>query len=132
MRRPRRHSNGRNQTSTPSVESTAAIPETPVGDQLRWVLDHLASGGPPVTVDEINRHISGEFLRDVLPAETVITLFGDTVAERRGVDFERFAFTPRPEAAVAIVRTGTGEKAALFLEVDPHAGFAGCDARVPR
>ena len=114
-------SDGRNQTSTPSVESTAAIPETPVGDQLRWVLDHLASGGQPPTVDEINRHISGEFLRDVLPAETVITLFGDTVAERRGVDFERFAFTPRPEAAVAIVRTGTGEKAALFLEVDPHA-----------
>ena len=48
-------SDGRNQTSTPSVESTAAIPETPVGDQLRWVLDHLASGGQPLTVDEINR-----------------------------------------------------------------------------
>jgi pimeloyl-ACP methyl ester carboxylesterase len=115
------HDGGRDQPSTVSVASTPAIPQTPVGHQLRWVLDHLASGGPPLTVDEIKRHISGELLRDVLPAETVITLFGDTVAERRGVDFERFAFTPRPEAAVAIVRTGTGEKAALYLEVDPHA-----------
>ena len=64
------HDGGRDQPSTASVASTPVIPQTPVGHQLRWVLDHLASGGPPLTVDEIKRHISGELLRDVLPAET--------------------------------------------------------------
>ena len=109
-----------NPTSTASAKPAAEIPETPVGEQLRWALDHLAPGGQPPTVDEINAHISAEFLRDVLPAETVITLFSQTVAERGGVDLARFAFDPRPEAAVAIVRTGTGEEAALFLEVEPQ------------
>jgi pimeloyl-ACP methyl ester carboxylesterase len=109
-----------NPTSTASAKPAAEIPDTPVGEQLRWALDHLAPGGQPPTVDEINAHISAEFLRDVLPAETIITLFSQTVAERGGVDLARFAFDPRPEAAVAIVRTGTGEEAALFLEVEPR------------
>ena len=108
-------------TTTSSIRPTTEIPATPVGDQLRWVLDHLAADGPPLTIDAIDEHISAEFLRDVLPADTVVPLFADTIAERGGVDFEHFAFPPRPEAAVAVVRTGTGEKAALFLEVDPHA-----------
>ena len=107
-------------TSAANAHPAAAIPATPVGDQLRWALDHLAPGGQPPSVDEINEHISAEFLRDLMPAETVITLFSQTVAERGGVYFERFAFTPRPEAAVAIVRTGTGDEGALFLEVEPQ------------
>jgi pimeloyl-ACP methyl ester carboxylesterase len=109
-----------NPTGTSIAHPEATIPATPVGDQLRWALDHLAPGGQPPTVDEINEHISAEFLRDVLPAETVIELFGQTVAERGGVDLERFAFTPRPEAAVAVIRAGTGDEAALFLEVEPQ------------
>jgi pimeloyl-ACP methyl ester carboxylesterase len=114
------NSDSRNPTSTSSTHPAAQIPATPVGDQLRWALEHLAPGGQPPTVDEINEHISAEFLRDLMPTETVIDLFSQMVAERGGVDFERFAFTPRPEAAVAIVRAGTGEEAALFLEVEPQ------------
>jgi pimeloyl-ACP methyl ester carboxylesterase len=106
--------------STASSHAAAVIPATPVGDQLRWALDHLAPGGQPPTVEQINEHISAEFLRDLLPADTVIDLFRQTVAERGGVELEGFAFTPRPEAAVAIIRTGTGEEAALFLEVEPR------------
>jgi hypothetical protein len=94
-----------NPTSTSITYPADQIPATPVGDQLRWALDHLAPGGQPPTVDKMNEHISAEFLRDVLPADTVIALFGQTVAERGSVDLERFAFDPRPEAAVAIVRT---------------------------
>ena len=56
-RRPRRASGQQQQ-----------IPATPVGDQLRWVLDHLAADGPPLTVDAIDEHVSAEFLRDVLPS----------------------------------------------------------------
>ena len=113
-------SNTSNPTSTTSAPAAAQIPETPVGDQLRWVLDHLAPGGQTPTLDEINEHISAEFLRDVMPAEIVIELFGQTVAERGGVHFERFAFDPRPDAAVAIFRTDTGDEGALFLEVEPQ------------
>mgnify|MGYP003497622113 CR=1 FL=1 len=43
-----------NPTSTARAKPAAEIPETPVGEQLHWVLDHLAPGGQPPTVDEID------------------------------------------------------------------------------
>ena len=77
-----------NDTSTPTsaaiADPAATIPDTPVGEQLRWALDHLATGGQTPTLDEINEHISAEFLRDVMPAETVIGIFGQTVADAAG------------------------------------------------
>jgi pimeloyl-ACP methyl ester carboxylesterase len=109
-----------NTTNAAGTEPAAPMSATPVGEQLRWALHHLAPGAQPPTTDEINEHISAEFLRDLLPTETVIDLFRETVAERGGVEFERFAFDPRPETAVAIIRTGTGDQAALFLEVEPQ------------
>ena len=110
-------------TTTTVADPATEIPDTPVGVQLRWALDHLASDGQPLTVDEVNQHVSAEFLRDVLPADTVVALFDQTIAERGGIQFERFAFDPRPESAVALVRSGTGELAALYLDVEakpPH------------
>ena len=50
----------------------------------------------------------------------MVALFDQTIAERGGVQFERFAFDPRPESAVALVRAGTGEQAALYLDVEPQ------------
>jgi ORF 12 gene product N-terminal len=88
-------SNDPNTTTTTTVADPATeIPNTPVGEQLRWVLDHLASDAQPLTVDEVNEHVSAEFLRDVLPVDTVVALFDQTIAERGGVQFERFAFDP--------------------------------------
>jgi hypothetical protein len=89
-------------TTTTVADPATAIPDTPVGEQLRWALDHLASDAQPLTVDEVKEHVSAEFLRDVFPADTVVTLFDQTTAERGGVQFERFAFEPRPESAVAL------------------------------
>jgi pimeloyl-ACP methyl ester carboxylesterase len=113
----------RSKPTTTTPDSATAIPSTPLGMQLRWALDHLAAGAEPLTVDEVNERVSAEFLRDVFAADTVVDLFGDTIAERGGVEFERFAFDPRPEAAVALVRAGDGEAAALYLQVEaqpPH------------
>jgi hypothetical protein len=113
-------------TTTPITHPASdrtQIPATPVGQQLRWVLDHLAPGAPPLPVDDVTQHVSPEMLREVFPADTVVKLFGDTVAQRGGVQFERFDFEPRPESAVAIVRAGNGERAALYLDVEtqpPH------------
>ena len=111
-------------TTTSAVADPATdIPDTPVGEQLRWALDHLAADAQPLTVDEVNEHVSAEFLRDVLPADTIVSLFHDTIAERGGVQFERFAFDPRPDSAVALVHAGNGEQAALYLDVEtrpPH------------
>ena len=111
-------------TTTSAVADPATdIPDTPVGEQLRWALDHLAADAQPLTVDEVNEHVSVEFLRDVLPADTIVSLFHDTIAERGIVQFERFAFDPRPDSAVALVHAGNGEQAALYLDVEtrpPH------------
>jgi pimeloyl-ACP methyl ester carboxylesterase len=109
-------------TTTSAVTDPATdIPDTPVGEQLRWTLDHLAADAQPLTVDEVNEHVSAEYLRDVLPANTIVSLFHDTIAERGGVQFERFAFDPRPESAVALVRAGDGEHAAVYLDVETQA-----------
>jgi pimeloyl-ACP methyl ester carboxylesterase len=113
---------GSTTTTTTAVLADPAteIPETPVGQQLRWALDHLALGAPPPTVDEVNEHVSAEFLRDVMPADTVVSLFDETIAERGGLHFDGFAFDPRPEAAVALVRSDSGQHAGLFVEVEPQ------------
>src|SRR3954454_4373382 len=91
-------------TATSAVADPATdIPATPVGEQLRWALAHLAADAQPVTVDEVNEHVSAEFLRDVLPADTIVSLFHNMITERGGLQFERFAFDPRPDTAVALV-----------------------------
>jgi pimeloyl-ACP methyl ester carboxylesterase len=110
-------------TTSANANPVSDIPDTPVGDQLRWALDHLAADAQPLTIDEVNEHLSAEFLRDVLPADTILSLFDETITERGGVQFERFAFEPRPESAVALVDAGNGEHAALYLDVEvqpPH------------
>ena len=116
-------SGDRKPTTTALAGPATAIPDTPVGEQLRWALDHLAPDAQPITVDDVNEHLSAELLRDVLPADAVVALFAQTVTERGGVRFERFAFDPRPQSAVALVHTSRGEQAALYLDVDaqrPH------------
>ena len=61
-------------TTTTVADPATEIPDTPVGEQLRWALDHLASDAQPLTVDEVKEHVSAEFLRDVFPADTVVAL----------------------------------------------------------
>jgi pimeloyl-ACP methyl ester carboxylesterase len=119
----RSSSDDRNPATTAITAPKTDIPATPVGKQLRWALDHLAPDGQPLTVGDVNAHVSPESLRDVHSADTVVALFDQTVAERGGVHFERFAFTPRPDSAVALVRTTGGDQAALYLDVEaqpPH------------
>jgi pimeloyl-ACP methyl ester carboxylesterase len=112
---------GPDATTTTIAPSATEIPHTPVGEQLRWALDHLAPGAVSPSLKDVNDHVSTEFLRDMIPADALVDVFRDTVNERGGVRFERFAFAPRREAAVALVHTGSGEKAALFVEVSPEA-----------
>ena len=112
---------GSDATATTIAPSASAIPSTPVGDQLRWALDHLAPGARAPSLEDVKDHVSAEFLRYMVPAEALVDVFQDTVDDRGGVRFERFAFEPRADAAVALVRTGRGEKAALFVEVAPRA-----------
>ncbi len=51
------------QDATPVASTpTAAIPATPVGDQLAWLLAQLNGGAATLTEEELAAHITPEFL----------------------------------------------------------------------
>src|SRR5215212_2486959 len=105
--------------STPTME----IPESPVGDQLVWILAQLNSGATTLTEADVRAHFAPAFLMDFLPAPILLDLLRQTAAQYAPVTFAGFAFPPTATGAVARVDLGTGEQAAIFVTVElspPH------------
>src|SRR5215212_61719 len=49
----------------------ASVPDTPLGDQLRWVVDTLNSGAGDLTLEQAQNHFASSFLERV-PAKYLI------------------------------------------------------------
>jgi pimeloyl-ACP methyl ester carboxylesterase len=95
----------------------ALLPAGPLGRQLRWELAQLAGEAATLTEAEVRAHFSAEFLTVAMPAEVVIQLFQQSVAERGPFTFVGFAYPPRARQALAIVEGSTGERGALPIGV---------------
>jgi pimeloyl-ACP methyl ester carboxylesterase len=95
----------------------ALLPAGPLGRQLGWELAQLAGEAATLTEAEVRAHFSAEFLTVVMPAEVVIQLFQQSVAERGPFSFVGFAYPPRARQALAIVEGRTGERGALPIGV---------------
>jgi pimeloyl-ACP methyl ester carboxylesterase len=107
-------------TGTPG--GATAIPATPVGDQLAWVLDQLNGAAASLSEADIVAHAAPRFLAEV-PAPVVLDLLRQTAAAYAPVGFVGFAYPPTPTRAIALVVAGTGERGALALAVEaapPH------------
>src|SRR5687768_18367859 len=61
------------QDATPAA-TLAAIPATPVGDQLAWVLVQLNGGATTLTEAELTAHFAPTFLANFLPAPVLLDL----------------------------------------------------------
>ena len=97
--------------------ATALLPDSPLGRQLRWVLDQLAGEAATLTEAEVRAHVSAEFLTIVMPAPEVVQALRQTIAERGTFTFVGFAYPPRAHQALALIQSTTGERGAVPIGV---------------
>jgi pimeloyl-ACP methyl ester carboxylesterase len=97
--------------------ATALLPDSPLGRQLRWVLDQLAGEAASLTEAEVRAHVSAEFLTIVMPAPEVVQALRQTIAERGTFSLVGFAYPPRARQALALVQSTTGERGAVPIGV---------------
>ena len=93
------------------------LPAGPLGRQLGWVLDNLAGGAATLTVQEVRAHLSAG-LQQVRSAEETLAVFRSTLAERGPMRLVGFSYPPRPNQALAIVRSASGERGAVAIGTD--------------
>jgi hypothetical protein len=97
--------------------TTALLPDSPLGRQLRWVLAQLAGEAATLTEAEVRAHVSAEFLTIARPADEVVQNFRRTITERGTFTFVGFAYPPRARQALALVQSATGERGAVPIGV---------------
>jgi pimeloyl-ACP methyl ester carboxylesterase len=98
----------------------ALLPAGPLGRQLRWVLAQLAGEAASLTQAEVQAHFSAEFFavwgEEWSPA-ALVAAFQQTIAERGTFTFLGFSYPPRPNQALALVQSTTGERGAIEIGV---------------
>ncbi|MEV7806366.1 serine hydrolase [Microbispora sp. NPDC088329] len=94
---------------TPSPTGTSDIPNSPVGEQLRWLL--AAAAALPVPEDQIKAHFSAAFLSQVPPAQ-----LNEIMKSLGGVRLESLTAVT-PTALSGVVTTGQG-RLELSMSVD--------------
>ena len=107
------------QQGTPPSASVA-VPNTPVGDQLSWVLDTLNSGGGELTEAEIADRFAPLFLVP-FPAPMLIGLLQETAAQYGPFELTGFAYPPIDTGAIALVTARGGMAAAITVVVEPES-----------
>ncbi len=65
------------QDATPAA-TPPAIPATPVGDQLAWMLGQLNGGAATLTEADVTAHFAPVFLANFLPAPALLDLLRQT------------------------------------------------------
>lgn len=110
--------------ATPVVGS--AIPNTPVGQQLAWLLNVLNGGINTLTPKEAQSHLSGGFQALVSPDRFVISLQllfvqGQIVPP---VTLNGFARTPTATEAIALLTTRDAHPFEIPIEVEPNPPHA--------
>ena len=110
------------QTGTPGIGTpTIEIPTSPVGDQLAWVLAQLNGDATRLTEHDVTARFAPSFLTQFLPAPDLLDLLRQTAAHYAPVTFSGLAFPSTASGAVALVELATGEKAAIYVTVEPNS-----------
>ncbi|MEO3873893.1 serine hydrolase [Nonomuraea sp. B12E4] len=99
-----------------------AIPDTPAGRQLRWLLD--AATRPPVPESELAQHFTAGFLKEI-PAATI----NQILAAFRGMRLERL--TQAQQTALIALVTAGGTAYEVLLGVDAAGLIGSLQFRAP-
>jgi pimeloyl-ACP methyl ester carboxylesterase len=98
--------------------SPAVIPETPLGEQLNWVLAQLNGGASTLSEADVEARFAPSFLVS-FPAPLILELLLQTADQYAPITFIGFAYPPTETGAIALVESGTSERAALTLTIAP-------------
>jgi pimeloyl-ACP methyl ester carboxylesterase len=105
---------------------TVQIPATPVGDQLKWVMDQLNGGADALTQTQVEAHFAPVFL-ETFPPQSLIELFRQTSGQAGGVSLTGFSQPLGPTDAVGLILAGRPvdgtRRAAVYIDVEagtPH------------
>lgn len=95
--------------AAPAPAPTPEIPDSPVGEQLRWFLE--AAAALPIPEDQIRAHFSAAFLGQVSPAQ-----LNEVLRSLGGLRLESLTAVT-PTALIGVVTTGLG-RLQIFMAVD--------------
>lgn len=105
-------------TPAPSV-SPVALPDTPVGHQLAWVLEVINSGAGELTAGEVQEHFSPDFLTAV-PAAQMVSSTQAIAGQLAPLRFVRFEGESTETEAIAYVESDTAGAFNLSIAVNPE------------
>lgn len=108
-------------TSSAIASPTAgAVPDTPVGRQLAWVLAALADGARALSAADITARFGPEFLA-ALPPEQAAAGTRQLATAYGPFTFEGFVRPATDIQAVALLSARTGDRLTVIISVEPVA-----------
>ncbi len=98
----------------------AAAPDSPVGEQLDWLLGELNSGAENLGPVRVSERFAPEYL-DALPTPDLITILRDLAESLAPVALARFEGLSQADTAVAIVTTDSIDDWRITVGVESDA-----------
>lgn len=114
--------------ASPTPAPTPEIPDSPVGEQLRWLLE--ASAALPIPEDQISAHFSAAFLEQISPAQLngVLQSLGglrlESLADVTPTTLTGVVTTGVGRLQISMAVDGDGRIAALLFQQEQRAGTA--------
>jgi pimeloyl-ACP methyl ester carboxylesterase len=106
----------------PHGAQSVQVPETPVGDQLTWVVSQLNGGADALVKTDVEAHFAPVFLQ-TFPPPMLIDLFRRTSDQAVAVSVTGFSSPLGRTQAIALIRAERpvdgSLRAAVYLNVEP-------------
>lgn len=115
-------------------EAGAEIPDSPVGERLTWILDHLNQGATELTPEVIEENFTAEFLES-FPADQFSPTLQEFAVANAPLTFQEFMQQPTDTMALAVLTDSAGDEILVTLELEdeePHRISALLLEPVPR
>ena len=107
-------------TGCGSQASTAAPRDTPIRQQLAWVIDEVNGASASLTDAEVERHLAPSLLV-ALPATQFTQVARQASSAYAPVRFAGFAGPPSATSAIALLETRSHDKLAVYVSLDSRA-----------
>lgn len=103
-----------------ATSSAPMIADTPLGQQLSWVLAQVNGGAPSLDTDTVAAHFTDDFLA-VLPADQLIGILQQLAAQLPPVAVGRVEGSLADMSAAALLLTADQEQWRVTISVEPAA-----------
>jgi beta-lactamase class A len=108
------------QQASPESSPASQIPDTPIGQQLTWLLGAMNGNPDEITADIVTQHFAPEFLQQV-PAAQLVPILKQTAMAYAPFVLTGFASPPTDTQASALVQSHSGQMLSVQIAVTPDA-----------